>query len=447
MKDSDFRWVFAGGGAGGLLALAMCLIWPLVIARGQTPSQEEPEEAFFIHEFHATLLELDCSVCHSPAQEGSVELARPGHDACLLCHQDAFETEINPKICSQCHSTFPPTSNEDLLPCPLYKKQRAILFDFAHAAHVDPRGRLDPKTGFRADCTHCHQFDEKGIFASFPGHAQCASCHSRPAIKPDLTADSDTGDCRQCHVPEEIENPGFSKERRMIADHVVSGVHVNLRFSHVAHFRHKQKYNLNCTTCHYAVLTSTSLEDLTLPQMLDCVVCHQVGRDLNASLRMSNCAVCHIDTQFGSLPPTHRVDVKPPFHDERFRKNHAEAAGEPGAKCYACHPGVAPRTTAREACIDCHQVMQPASHGLRWRDNIHGKYAALDRHACATCHRTDYCVRCHNQLPRSHEPLAFFRAGAHRNLAMLDQRACMTCHTFENNCGQCHVRELRPPNQ
>ena len=350
----------------------MCLVWPPVIARGQTPSQEEPEEAFFLHEFHASLLELDCSVCHFPAQEGSLELARPGHDACLLCHQDAFETEINPKICSQCHSTFPPTSNEDLLPYPLYKKQRAILFDFS---------------------------------------------------------------------------PGFTKERRMIADHVVSGVHVNLRFSHVAHFRHKQEYNLNCTTCHSAVLTSASLEDLTLPQMLDCVECHQVGRDLDATLRMSNCAVCHIDTQFGALPPTHTVNVKPPFHDESFRKNHAEAAGEQGAKCYACHTNVAPRTTVREACIDCHQVMQPASHGLRWRDDTHGKYAALDRHTCATCHRTDYCVRCHNQLPRSHEPLAFFRAGAHRNLAMLDQRACMTCHTFENNCGQCHVRELRPPNQ
>ena len=71
---------------------------------------------------------------------------------------------------------------------------------------------------------------------------------------------------------------------------------------------------------------------------------------------------------------------------------------------------------------------------------MHGKYAALDRVACATCHTADSCVRCHNLLPRSHTPLALFKAGAHANLAMLDQRACFTCHTFDDTCAACHVR-------
>ena len=39
------------------LALAASLVWGAPLSPGQEP--EEPE--FFIHEFHATLLTLDCS--------------------------------------------------------------------------------------------------------------------------------------------------------------------------------------------------------------------------------------------------------------------------------------------------------------------------------------------------------------------------------------------------
>jgi hypothetical protein len=84
--------------------------------------------------------------------------------------------------------------------------------------------------------------------------------------------------------------------------------------------------------------------------------------------------------------------------------------------------------------------MKPVSHTARWKDDVHGRYAALDRTACATCHVADYCSRCHNELPRTHVPLALFKNGAHARLAMLDQRACMTCHTFENTCASCHRR-------
>src|SRR5260370_34926010 len=86
--------------------------------------------------------------------------------------------------------------------------------------------------------------------------------------------------------------------------------------------------------------------------------------------------------------------------------------------------------------------MKPASHTSRWMDDFHGKYAALDRTTCATCHAADYCIRGHNELPRSHQPLPLFKAGAHAQLAMLNQRACMTCHTFQNTCKNCHLRSM-----
>jgi hypothetical protein len=88
--------------------------------------------------------------------------------------------------------------------------------------------------------------------------------------------------------------------------------------------------------------------------------------------------------------------------------------------------------------------MKPASHTARWKEDIHGKYAAIDRTTCATCHRADYCVDCHNELPRSHVPLPQFTGGGHATLALLDTRACLTCHTFQNTCSLCHTGGLTP---
>jgi Cytochrome c7 and related cytochrome c len=431
------------------LVSRLCLTAGFLYGAFQLPAQQQTtvgstqpgkKQDFFIHDFHAKQLSLDCNTCHVPAQPGSVELKRPGHDQCMTCHSDAFGADLNRKICDQCHSEFPPTGADTLFPFPRYKKQRAILFEFAHARHVDPKGRIDAKTGFRADCTFCHKFDAQGIFATFPGHTQCTACHSQAGMKPSLTANSTTADCRGCHTPEEIENPGFTEDRRMIAPHVVSGVAVNLKFSHIAHFRNREQFNLNCTTCHYAVPTSTSLTNLTLPKMVDCVQCHDNNKSIAANFRMTNCQTCHVEERAGTAPASHTRFVKPDFHTENFRTHHETEASAAGAKCFVCHTAVQPAVAGGNQCAGCHQVMRPASHTIRWKDDIHGKYAAEDRASCALCHAAETCVRCHNELPRSHQPLSLFTGGAHAQLAMLNTRSCLTCHTYENTCSACHVR-------
>jgi hypothetical protein len=188
------------------------------------------------------------------------------------------------------------------------------------------------------------------------------------------------------------------------------------------------------------VPASASLATLKLPGMLDCVGCHETSRRLGAQFRMSNCTLCHLDKPSGPLPASHNNNVRPPSHNASFRIQHQDQAAAPDAKCFACHASVTPDAIAGNRCVSCHQVMKPVSHTPRWRDDIHGRYAALDRTVCATCHVADYCSRCHNELPRTHVPLALFKNGAHARLAMLDQRACMTCHTFENTCASCHRR-------
>jgi hypothetical protein len=376
-------------------------------------------EVFGLHAYHATKLQMECNMCHVPIQKDSVMLRRPGHAQCVTCHAMAFRANNNPRICAQCHAS---PDSAALLAYPRWKGQ--LLSEFSHARHVDSRARTDAQTGFRADCLHCHT-----TAATLPRHAECAACHGREQIRPHLTAASTARDCRGCHAPEEIE----SLARRQI----VQTSWPSIEFSHAAHFRAQK---MDCGGCHGTVPASASLATLKLPGMLDCVGCHETGHRLGAQFRMSNCSLCHLDEPSGSLPASHNNNVRPPSHNVSFRLQHQDHAAAPAAKCFACHASVTPDTIAGNRCVSCHQVMKPVSHTLRWRDDIHGRYAALDRTVCATCHVADYCSRCHNELPRTHVPLALFKNGAHARLAMLDQRACMTCHTFENTCASCHRR-------
>lgn len=398
------------------------------------PKPKAKPKPFYLHQFHVKQLGLDCSTCHVPVKEGSVVLKRPGHAQCMICHQADFGAKLNPKLCMQCHTEFPPTGN-DLYPFPQTKNRGPVVFEFSHALHVDPEGRLNGKTHFRADCTFCHQLDAKGNEA-FPSHTQCAACHSRAGMKPLLSAKSTTADCLGCHLPEAIENPDYIKGR-VISVEVVTGKYPTIHFNHRLHFEHRDQFHLQCTTCHSNILKSTNLETLQLPKMIVCAQCHDAPRFMPAKFRMGNCQTCHADHTENPL-------VKPAFHTAMFRYHHASMASAPGATCYVCHAPVKPSMTPSRQCESCHEVMEPRSHhAAQWKEDVHGKYAAIDRQACATCHVADFCINCHNLLPRSHVPLAEFMNGGHARLAMLNERACLTCHTFENTCSRCHTTSLQ----
>jgi hypothetical protein len=405
-----------------------------------------PDGEPFVHAIHlAQFGSLECSLCHAAVKDGSVELQRPGHDQCMGCHADDFDNngaKARPPVCAACH-TSAAHNKTDVAAYPRYRGTRAILFRFSHANHIDKQGRKDPMTGFRSDCTFCHKFDEQGVFAKFPGHLQCATCHSKPGVKPQLSAALDAEGCVGCHSPQEIENPGFTETRKMIKQTVISGKFVDIKFSHRPHFQVKQKFGIDCTTCHSGIPRSTALTDLALPEMVDCVACHDTARSIPAEFHMSNCKTCHAESVSGLFTPvSHTRTIKPASHTESFRIRHQEAAAAPDAPCYVCHQNVRPAAEGGNSCNACHLVMKPASHTARWKDDLHGKYAALDRTTCATCHVADYCVRCHNQLPRSHEPLPVFAGGGHATLAALDTRSCLTCHTFQNTCSECHTGSI-----
>lgn len=440
------RWVLA---QLCILSLYSILV-PAALAQqaGQKPrpatadSKSQPAP-FFLHDYHMKQVGLDCDGCHVPEKPGSVVLQRPGHDQCTPCHQDDFDKDIKQQVCAQCHSGFPPAGQVDLLPFPRFKNVRPIVYEFSHADHVDPHGRTDTRTGFRADCTYCHHFPANGAFATFGDHVVCSGCHSQAGMKPLLSEKSTTADCRGCHRPEEIENPSAYPGHQELASYITSGRYEHIQFSHADHFKDRVSFHLDCTTCHYEVASSTNLASLSLPKMADCVNCHDVSKNIAPSYRMANCQSCHLTAP--SEPGTAILTsiVKPASHTEGFRLHHAEQAAEAGAPCFICHMNLEPSATGKQQCMNCHQVMMPVSHTGRWKDDVHGKYAALDRTTCSTCHMTDFCNRCHNQTPRTHFPLAQFKNGGHAQLAMLNERACFTCHTFANTCGECHVESLK----
>ncbi|MBV8731962.1 MAG: hypothetical protein JO336_19310 [Acidobacteriia bacterium] len=390
-------------------------------------------QPFFVHAYHNQLLgELECSYCHTPLKPGAVMLQRPAHAQCIQCHRPEFEKKNDRLLCAQCHSSESPSA-ADLTVFPLRAGTRAVLAEFSHAEHMDSKQRIDRATGFRADCAFCHHFPESGALATFPTHTECAACHANQGMTPHLAPEAQ--DCRGCHDPEETENPGSAGMRRDLAPVVVTGRYADIKFSHRTHFEARQREGLDCTTCHAAVVKSASLTTLALPQMTICATCHGAPRGPAAALRMTNCEGCHTD----KIGPT----IRPVSHTVSFRAYHADDAAAGGANCFACHQNVAANAEAKQQCIGCHQVMMPASHTARWKDDVHGKYAALDRSTCATCHATEFCSRCHNQLPQSHVPLPTFENGGHARLAELNLRACLTCHTFANTCSNCHTRSLR----
>ena len=107
------------------------------------------QTGFALHSYHAAKLgRLDCNFCHLPAAKGSVELKRPSHAQCMLCHAAAFQEPAATKICVECHTSTEPGNPTALKPYPPGQK---LLTAFSHGRHMDPRARIDPATGVRAD--------------------------------------------------------------------------------------------------------------------------------------------------------------------------------------------------------------------------------------------------------------------------------------------------------
>jgi hypothetical protein len=138
------------------------------------------------------------------------------------------------------------------------------------------------------------------------------------------------------------------------------------------------------------------------------------------------CTACH---QVGG-----RADerVAPRSVDEGFLP-------APPAACHYCHsPPAGRRELGPGRCALCHaDVQAPSSHGAGWIER-HGDDMRVGALQCEDCHRTAFCVDCHNRKERIsltvHDRTWIT---VHGIASRTDPTSCGTCH-LQAECLDCH---------
>lgn len=463
-----------------------------------TPSKattSAPAAATFEHARHVGARRPDgrpvgCRDCHTSTVETDFVTMRPGvgeHAPCDDCHKEAFYAAPGP-MCQVCHTsaldalTPRKGGGATLVEFPRRSIEAELVGAFNHAAHLD-EGRVRAPDGKALRCDSCHAISNSSPYVSIPTHADCAPCHA-PANVARVKAPHSLEDCGGCHT-----GGGPGRARRFARDN-------DVRFSHAKHTAsacvdcHASVVRSTNTTDRAIPVMAVCAEchanpDKTSPELRirkdNCGLCHVddpaskglPGDHTGGSPQrwpgaLAQATPAPSDTASDVVPPLHHMlpspfdppargaiqpvvpvpagavqatplakplnpNVRPQDHTPLFRRRHEQAASAPSAQCHQCHSGLS--GSRRDSCQDCHAVSRPKSHTLRFRSVAHGREAARDPKACASCHEVDYCAECHAQRPPSHRGDFELR---HDRVARLNPRACMTCHTFESTCVDCH---------
>jgi hypothetical protein len=130
----------------------------------------------------------DCAFCHQRATNDPTP-EFPGHAACIDCHRKDFTAQSS-RVCVVCH-TEPVDAKGTLTTFPARFEEFGIK-RFSHRDHMNAekmRGQIEGAPR----CDACHRFDGRGVKASFPGHAECYSCHAHQT-------NQKLGACDVCHA-------------------------------------------------------------------------------------------------------------------------------------------------------------------------------------------------------------------------------------------------------
>lgn len=214
---------------------------------------------------------------------------------------------------------------------------------------------------------------------------------------------------------------------------------IPLRFSHVLHLTLPQAPG--CADCHAAALRSMSSLDNLIPTEEACRACHAIDRSqpekaVTAGQPPARCDACHAGYRPGARL-VDRVSIPAPNLKFPHRVHVAQ-----GMACSGCHgdlaaEGVALATRAQlptmASCLSCHDGARAAS-------------------ACTTCHLADAGGHVRTAYPEgklvpsgglrgdAHDP--GFRT-AHAAAAENDPSYCASCHQ-KPFCVDCHAGEVKP---
>jgi len=368
------------------------------------PTQELPLR--FSHAEHLRRDRVDCATCHARAasSRSSLDDLVPGERACDPCHEIDRPMSSSPRsgpggragktACRACHLDYDRATGmvaRVRIPPPNIK--------FGHAAHA--------AAGVR--CPTCHGdllAENVGLAtrAQLPRMSLCLSCHDgRQASRK----------CITCH----LAGPGGIvrtelPEGKLVPSGALRGA------DHDSAFRLDHR--------------ATAQEDSRY-----CAACH----------RREFCIECHN----GVIKP---MD----FHGNDYTSLHAIDARRNRPDCSACH-------RLQTFCVGCHSrsgisddrarasyVPSPDGiatrmfHPRGWVESAHGGLArgeqsrAAEHHSyqaqrnirqCASCHRDEYCKRCHTAesgFRVSPHPRSWRGSRRCEALAARNGRLCLRCH-------------------
>jgi hypothetical protein len=355
--------------------------------------------------------------------------------AILLAAAQALATSPAPK-----KGDLPPgSSDDDPSPSDVIFPTQDITIRFDHKLHVQ---------GQHLRCQSCHAAamtsDSVGDSLIPPG-TQCDACHQTDHA--DLHAVKGSA-CATCHE-------GYQPSD----GNVVRGLDMpraNMIFSHK---RHAQR-NINCQQCHGRVEDVGLATRDQLPRMRGCLHCHQAPDVLSRGDAKGACDTCHlrggpreggtIRTTFAQgklLPPAWLHDAE---HGPDFLERHKSVAGADSAFCASCHK--------EDFCVDCHDGrVRPRNIHPNDYLSMHPVDARMNSERCTSCHRQQsFCLDCHlragvgesspsgvkSSVTRFHPPAAIWSGpvrgpGHHAFEAQRNLNACVSCHV-ERDCVACH---------
>ena len=336
--------------------------------------------------------------------------------------------------CTQCHILGEKVSNDKCLSC-----------------HEEIKTRVDQRKGYHAsrevkgkDCAECHS-DHHGRKFDMVRFDEDNFNHDLTDYR--LTGAHQKIDCRQCHVPDFIDDRELKKreetflglDQECVSCHEdyhqktlsndCDRCHITESFSPASKFNHAETEfplrgkhsDVECIDCHQKETRGgKEFQKFAGVDFANCNSCHE---DAHLDNLGTNCKSCHVEESFNSLSGLRNFNHNQthfPLKGQHKRLNCAE--------CHALN--VTPENVFQDKlgirtdeCISCHEDVHEDKFGSN----------------CAECHNEESFSRV-NMDNFNHSMTNFVLRGKHSSVD------CKKCHTESftdplphNECAACHV--------
>jgi hypothetical protein len=347
--------------------------------------------------------------------------------------------------CDACHSRMPHQQGAT----------DAVPMDTCFACHGVRHGPQGPLA--TADCRKCHpqSFDlvpsdhqpikdfggtPHATLAKQAGVNRCMMCHTA------------SQDCNPCHVQQNVKiaplpdafvsmitarpkpasvkiyptGPTNMAQCQYCHPDLDNIIPGRLIFAHAVHLQRAYP----CSACHPKFGHTSDGPDK--PDMESCYRCHGLQHQIQGQIATDECDKCH--------PPGFKLE--PDNHTKQFIMggHKARASAEP-AYCSMCHK--------TEFCVTCHQGRSTSPNGAKaqvipadhhqpnWQ-STHGKLFMAQKGDCGACHDDASCRTCH-KTTMPHPPNWIQNHKPEPGVSTAD---CNICHTDRTTCQNCHHQRV-----